>query len=137
MADNIRDGLQIRKRADSGEQELRESINTAATKAMKKFIQRLDNDEIPIDNMSDVVRVLGVYKEINNIEGMMEGSNLSNALPEVNMSRSAVIEAQVGEITESEDGEERIDVTQLTTEDMTKLLENLDREQNKENERSF
>lgn len=137
MADNIRDGLQNRKRADSGEQELRESINFAASKAMQKFIQRLESGEIPIDNMSDFVRVLGAYKEINNIDGLMEGSSLSGALPEVNMRHSAVIEEQLGEMVESEDGEERIDVSKLSTEDMTKLLQSMDREQNKENERSF
>lgn len=137
MADNIRQGLNQRKRADSGEQELRENINFAASKAMQKFIQRLETGEIPIDNMADFIRVLGAYKEINNIDGVLEGSNISGALPEISMTQNKVIEDRVGESAKGDDGEERFDIADLSMEDMTKLIENIDKEQNKENERGF
>jgi hypothetical protein len=137
MADNIREKIKKRKEDFSSEAELRDLINSAASKSLKKFIQRLDTGEIPIDNISDFIRVIGAYKEINGISDVMDGQAGSGALPQVNMRTEKVLEEQVqgGKIKRTE--EDRIDIMDMSAEDVTNLIREMDIAQNRENEGSF
>jgi len=102
-----------------------------------KFIQRLQSGDIPIDNMADLTRVYGMYKEINGITEAMEGKMGQSALPEINMKQDKALEETIqdGKITADEEG--RLDVMDLSTEDVAKLLHQFDMAQNKENESAF
>lgn len=137
MAENIKQNIKKRKEGFSSEAELRELINVASSKALKQFIQRLDTGEIPIDNISDFIRVIGAYKEINGISDVMEGQQGQGQLPELNMKTDKVIEdhIQEGKLKKTED--ERIDVMDMSSEDMAELIRQLDIAQNKENEGAY
>lgn len=137
MADNIRQGIKKKKEHFSSEQELRELINMAASKSLKKFIQRLDSGEIPIDNISDFIRVIGAYKEINGISEAMEGMGGTGALPEISMKQDKVIEDHVQSGKLKKTDEERLDVMDLSTEDVMNLIRDIDIAQNRENEGAF
>lgn len=52
MSNNIKQAVKKRKEDFSSEQELRELINSATSKSLKLFIQRMEAGEIPIDNIS-------------------------------------------------------------------------------------
>ena len=137
MTDNIRQGVKKKQEGFSSEAELRDLINSAASKSLKQFIQRLDAGEIPIDNISDFIRVIGAYKEINGISEAMEGVADSGRLPELNMRTEKVLEDSInkGKIKKTE--EDRVDVMDMSTEDMAELIRQLDIAQNKTNEESF
>jgi len=137
MTDNIRRGVKKKQGGFSSEAELRDLINSAASKSLKQFIQRLDAGEIPIDNISDFIRVIGAYKEINGISEAMEGVADSGRLPELNMRTEKVLEDSInkGKIKKTE--EDRVDVMDMSTEDMAELIRQLDIAQNKTNEESF
>lgn len=137
MTDNIRRGVKKKQGGFSSEAELRDLINSAASKSLKQFIQRLDAGEIPIDNISDFIRVIGAYKEINGISEAMEGVADSGRLPELNMRTEKVLEDNInkGKIKKTE--EDRVDVMDMSTEDMAELIRQLDIAQNKTNEESF
>lgn len=137
MTDNIRRGVKKKQGGFSSEAELRDLINSAASKSLKQFIQRLDAGEIPIDNISDFIRVIGAYKEINGISEAMEGVADSGKLPELNMRTEKVLEDNInkGKIKKTE--EDRVDVMDMSTEDMAELIRQLDIAQNKTNEEAF
>jgi hypothetical protein len=137
MADNIRSRIQKKKEGFSSESEVRDLINSAASKSLKKFIQRLDSGEIPIDNVSDFIRIIGAYKEINGISEAMDGNAGAGALPEINMKQDKVLEDTVkkGKMTATE--EERLDVMDMSAEDVAELLRQMDIAQNQQNEGSF
>lgn len=137
MTDNIRQGVKKKQEGFSSEAELRDLINSAASKSLKQFIQRLDAGEIPIDNISDFIRVIGAYKEINGISEAMEGVADSGKLPELNMRTEKVLEDNInkGKIKKTE--EDRVDVMDMSTEDMAELIRQLDIAQNKTNEEAF
>lgn len=137
MSDNIKGGIMKRRNDTSSEQELRDLINSAASKSLKKFIQRLDSGEIPIDNMSDFVRVLGAYKEINGISDAMDGAAGAGALPEINMTQGKVLDDTVEEGVMTSDEEGRLDVGDMSEDDVAELIRKMDIEQNKENEGTF
>jgi hypothetical protein len=137
MADSIKNKIQKKKAEFSSEAELRDLINEAASKAMKQFIQRMSSGEIPIDNMSDFMRVVGVYKEINGISEAMEGQTTGGALPEISMKQDKVFEDTVREGKIDVDEEGLLDVTDMSSEEVAELLRQMDIAQNKANEGSF
>lgn len=139
MSNNIREGLNKRKRADNGEQELRGLLNQAASQAMKQFIQKMSTGEIPVDNMADFVRLYGAYKEINDVDKVMEGGSGDGALPQLSMKQDEVIEDKVKEGKLISDGDEEggIDISSMSMDDVADLLQTMDEAQNKENEGSF
>jgi hypothetical protein len=137
MADNIKSGIKKKKQGFNSEQELRDLINSAASKSLKQFIQRLEAGEIPIDNISDFIRVIGAYKEINGIAEVLDGNAGQSALPEINMRQDKVLEdtVQKGKISKNE--EDRVDIMDLSAEDVADLIREMDIAQNKENEGAF
>jgi hypothetical protein len=136
MADNIKKGISKRKNAFSSEEEVRDLFNAATSRTLKKFLQRLDTGEIPMDNVSDLVRLLGAYKEMNGISDAMESGG-GGALPEVNLKQDKVLtdSVQDGKITSDDEGQ--LDVIDLSNEDVSDLLKKMDQAQNAENEGSF
>lgn len=137
MADNLRQGIKKKKEDFSSESELRDLINSAASKSLKKFIQRMDAGEIPIDNISDFIRIIGAYKEINGISEAMEGTAGAGQLPELNMRTEKVINDQINDGKLKTNEEDRINVMDMSAEDMQELIKNIDIAQNRENEGSF
>lgn len=140
LSKNIRENVEKRKEGISSEQELRELINQAAVKSLKQFIARIDAGEIPIDNMSDFIRVLGAYKEVNNIASAMEGNGSGASLPELDLRQEKVLNDHIndGKIKKKEVGdEERLDVTGLSEDDVADLIRQMDIAQNKANEEAF
>jgi len=137
MAENIRKKLEQRKAGFSSETEVRDAFNTAASKSLQKFLQRIDTGEIPIDNMSDFVRLLGAYKEINDISGALEGTAGQSMLPEINMKEDKVVEDAIAEGKLVSDEEGLLSTDDMTEEDMAELLRQLDIAQNQKNEGAF
>jgi hypothetical protein len=137
MADNIRRKAQQRKTGVSSESEVRDMFNTVASKSLLKFLQRIDTGEIPIDNYSDFIRVLGAYKELNGISEAMDGTGGQSALPEINMKQEKAVEDTVtsGKLVADEEG--LLSTDDMSEEDMAELLRQLDIAQNQANEGSF
>jgi hypothetical protein len=137
MADNIRRKAQQRKTGVSSESEVRDMFNTVASKSLLKFLQRIDTGEIPIDNYSDFIRVLGAYKELNGISEAMEGSGGQSTLPEINMKEDKIVEDTIssGKLVADEEG--MLSTEDMTEEDMAELLRQLDIAQNQKNEGAF
>lgn len=137
MVDNIRESVSKKRGNISAEQELRDLINQAASKSLKQFIARLDAGEIPVDNISDFVRVLGVYKEINDITTTMEGKGNVATLPELDLRQEKVINDKIneGKIKKKEEG--RLDIAELSVDDVSELIRQMDIAQNKANEEAF
>lgn len=137
MVDNIKESVSKRRGNISAEQELRDLINQAASKSLKQFIARLDAGEIPVDNISDFVRVLGVYKEINDITTTMEGKGNVATLPELDLRQEKVINDKIneGKIKKKEEG--RLDIAELSVDDVSELIRQMDIAQNKANEEAF
>jgi len=137
MADNIRKKAQQRKTGVSSESEVRDMFNTVASKSLLKFLQRIDTGEIPIDNYSDFIRVLGAYKELNGIQEAMDGKSGQSMLPEINMKQDKVVEDKIAEGKMVTDEEGLISTDDMSEEDMAELLRQLDIAQNQTNEGSF
>jgi hypothetical protein len=137
MARNIQNGIKKKKEHFSSEAELRDLINSAASKSLKKFIQRLDSGEIPIDNISDFIRVIGAYKEINGIDEAMEGVAGTGALPELNMRTDKVLDEKIRDGKMKKGEEDRLDIMDMSADEMVNLIREIDIAQNKENEATF
>jgi hypothetical protein len=137
MADNIKQSITRKKSEFSSESELRDLINMASSKALKKFIDRMDSGEIAIDNVADFIRVIGAYKEINNIDEAMAGKAGQSALPELNMKQDKVVEESIQQGKLTSDDEGLISVEDMTTDDVADLIRGLDTAQNQENEGAF
>lgn len=137
MVDNIRESVSKKRGNISAEQELRDLINQAASKSLKQFIARLDAGEIPVDNISDFVRVLGVYKEINDITTTMEGKGNVATLPELDLRQEKVINDKINEGKIKKKEEDRLDIAELSVDDVSELIRQMDIAQNKANEEAF
>ncbi|AGY47317.1 terminase small subunit [Bacillus phage phiNIT1] len=137
MADEIRNKINKKKKVLSSEEQVRELINESISVSLLQYLQRLLAGEIPIDNMSDLARVYGIYKEVNNINDAMEGLSGQSTLPEINMRQERVLNEAVsgGKVDVNE--EERLDVTDMSTEDVADLIRQMDLAQNKANEEAF
>lgn len=137
MADKLRQGIQKKKEGFSSEAELRDLLNSATSKSLKQFIQRMEAGEIPIDNISDFIRVIGAYKEINGISEAMEGKSGQAMLPEINMRQEKVIEDSIqnGKLAKNED--DRVEIMDLSVDDVANLIREMDIAQNQENEGGF
>lgn len=137
MADEIRNKINKKKKVLSSEEQVRELINESVSVSLLQYLQRLLAGEIPIDNMSDLARVYGIYKEVNNINDAMEGLSGQSTLPEINMRQERVLNEAVsgGKVDVNE--EERLDVTDMSTEDVADLVRQMDLAQNKANEEAF
>lgn len=137
MADEIRNKINKKKKVLSSEEQVRELLNESLSVSLLQYLQRLLAGEIPIDNMSDLARVYGIYKEVNNINDAMEGLSGQSTLPEINMRQERVLNEAVsgGKVDVNE--EERLDVTDMSTEDVADLIRQMDIAQNKANEEAF
>lgn len=137
MADKVRQGIQKKKEGFSSEEEFRETLNTAATKSLKQFVQRLEAGEIPIDNISDFIRVIGAYKEINGISEAMDGRAGAAALPEISMRQDKALEDTVRDGKMGADEEGRLNIMDMSAEDVSELIREMDIAQNQENEGAY
>jgi hypothetical protein len=137
MSENIQSRVKKRKHELGSEEEVVSMFNASASRLLKQFMQRIDTGEIPIDNVSDYVRLLGAFKEINNMGEAIAGKGGQATLPEINMKQDKVLEdtVQEGKITTDEEG--RLDVMDMSEDDVADLIRNMDIAQNKENEGSF
>ncbi|UPI11806.1 hypothetical protein [Bacillus phage SBSphiJ1] len=137
MADEIRNKINKKKKVLSSEEQVRELLNESLSVSLLQYLQRLLAGEIPIDNMSDLARVYGIYKEVNNINDAMEGLSGQSTLPEINMRQERVLNEAVsgGKVDVNE--EERLEVTDMSTEDVADLIRQMDLAQNKANEEAF
>lgn len=137
MADEIRNKINKKKKVLSSEEQVRELINESISVSLLQYLQRLLAGEIPIDNMSDLARVYGIYKEVNNINDAMEGLAGQSTLPEINMKQDKVFDDNIkdGKITSDEEG--MLDVMDMSEEDVAALVREFDIAQNKANEGEF
>ncbi len=137
MADEIRNKINKKKKVLSSEEQVRELLNESLSVSLLQYLQRLLAGEIPIDNMSDLARVYGIYKEVNNINDAMEGLSGQSTLPEINMKQDKVFDDNIkdGKITSDEEG--MLDVMDMSEEDVAALVREFDIAQNKANEGEF
>ncbi|UPI12057.1 hypothetical protein [Bacillus phage SBSphiJ4] len=137
MADEIRNKINKKKKVLSSEEQVRELLNESLSVSLLQYLQRLLAGEIPIDNMSDLARVYGIYKEVNNINDAMEGLAGQSTLPEINMKQDKVFDDNIkdGKITSDEEG--MLDVMDMSEEDVAALVREFDIAQNKANEGEF
>jgi len=112
-------------------------LNSALTKGVVKFMQRMDAGEIPIDNIADLHRVVGLYKEMNGIADVMDGQGASGTLPEINMRQDQVLDEKIREGKMTADEEGKVNVMDMTAEEVADLIRDMDIAQNKENEGTF
>ncbi|WNO29789.1 hypothetical protein [Bacillus phage SDFMU_Pbc] len=136
MAENIKKRL-AQKKDGTSESQVRELMNTATTKMLEQFMQRITTGEIPIDNVADFQRVFLLYKEINGINDAMEGAGGQGTLPEISMKQDKVIQDVASEGTVTIDDEGNLDVSDLSIEEAAELVRQMDIAQNAENEGSF
>ncbi|AGB62624.1 hypothetical protein [Bacillus phage phiAGATE] len=136
MAENIKKRLSQKKDGTS-ESQVRELMNTATSKMLEQFLQRVTTGEIPIDNVADLQRVFLLYKEINGINDAMEGAGGQGTLPEINMKQDKVIQDVTSEGTVTIDDEGNLDVSDLSVEEAAELVRQMDIAQNAENEGTF
>lgn len=137
MADNIRKGVETKRYGVDSEKEVRDKLNTGLSKLMTKFLSNIDSDGVAIDNVADFARVMAMYKEINDIQGKLESNSVGGALPQVSLGQSKVIEKQVEEGKAKVDEEEKLDISDMTEEDIASMILEMDKEKNKENEGAF
>jgi hypothetical protein len=134
MGENIRNKMHKSKEYTSGEERVRNLINNATEAALTQFIQRIESGEIAIDNFADFMRVFGIYQDINQINGNVSGTG---ATPELDMRKSKIIQDRIeeGSIIEEEDGE--LNLENMSAEEMARLIEDMDRDQNDQNEQEL
>jgi len=136
MTDELRRKVEKKKSGTTSSAEVLDLLNEAMSKSLKQYLIRLNAGEIPIDNIADLQRVFGMFKEANNIEEALEGNSGAGALPEISMKVEKAIDEQVQKGKMSED-EEGLDVMNMSAEDVAELVRNFDIAQNSENEEAF
>lgn len=137
MTDKLRESISNIEKESAKEEELRNLLNSASSMLIKQFIQKLHTGEVPLDNIADFVRVLGVYKEINDIDSALEGKQGASALPEIGFKQEKVFDEAVEEGKIGTDEEGLLDVGSLSEEDVQEVLRGLDIQQNKQNEETI
>ncbi|ADH03151.1 terminase small subunit [Bacillus phage W.Ph.] len=138
MVNNIKRNLKTKSNAFDAQEELRQSLNLGFSELMLQFANRVQNGDIKIDNVADAVRVMGVFKELNGIDEVMAGQGASGMLPELNMRQEKVMDdlATSGVVVkeENDNGDETLDISNITDDDVAQMLQNMDIAQNSENE---
>ncbi|APZ82513.1 hypothetical protein Goe27_00490 [Bacillus phage vB_BsuM-Goe27] len=137
MSENIRSRVLKKRSVFSSEEEVRERLNAGVSRTLDLYLQRLEAGEIPIDNASDLVRIIGAYKEINGISEAMEGKAGQATLPEINMKQDREFEEDIREGKIASDEEGMLDVTDMSTDDVADLIQRMDSVQNRQNEGGF
>lgn len=127
MSDRLKSG--VRSKQALASDTVVEKFTEALTIALEKFLSRLNNGQIPIEDMTDLHRVYTMWKEIVEFNEM-RNSNTGGMLPEIRTSEIMALE-ESGIV--SEDGH-TVDLSTKSDEEMEMLALNLMNAINKENE---
>ncbi|QQO40633.1 hypothetical protein 000TH008_205 [Bacillus phage 000TH008] len=137
MADNIRNKIKKKKDSGTSVEQILDVFNEATSKSVKLHLQKMLTGEIAIDSVSDLHRLFSIWKELNEIEGMIEGGGGQAALPEINMKQEKVFQDQIEDGKISTDEEGHLDVMDMDESEMTELIRQMDIAQNRINEGEF
>ncbi|QQO41150.1 hypothetical protein 015DV002_196 [Bacillus phage 015DV002] len=137
MADNIRNKIKKKKDNGTSVEQILDVFNEATSKSVKLHLQKMLTGEIAIDSVSDLHRLFSIWKELNEIEGMIEGGGGQAALPEINMKQEKVFQDQIEDGKISTDEEGHLDVMDMDESEMTELIRQMDIAQNRINEGEF
>lgn len=137
MADNIKNKIKKKKDNSTSIEDILDVFNEATSKSVKLHVQKMLSGEIAVDSVSDLHRLFSIWKEINEIDGMIEGGGGQAALPEINMKQDKVFQDQIesGKISTNEEGQ--LDVMDMDEGEMSELIRQMDIAQNRINEGEF
>lgn len=132
---SIRDNLEAGMRAKKaiGSDEVVERFTEALTVSLDKFLSRLNNGQIPIEDMTDLHRVYTMWKEIVEFNELREGGSGSGMLPEIKTSEIRALEDSG--IVSDEGG--TVNLEEKSQEELEQLAINLMNAVNMENEKEM
>lgn len=139
MADEIRERVAKQKKERNSKDELANAFNNVSLTLLNRFIANVQSGTVEIDNVTDVARLFGIYKEINDIQTGEEGTGV---LPSMSPTQKKLFEEHqvlVTKESENEDEplEEYIDLealSNMSSGDIERMLTERETEVNNENE---
>lgn len=141
FSDNVRSKMERKKKDITSEEILRENFNEGSLRLINRFMKDIDSGAVRLESISDFSRLFQIYAEVNNISDL--GGEGSGTLPALPSQEREVIADALPIHTES-DGEngtvEFVDLealTDMTEEDIQKLLVQKEIDLNKRNEETF
>lgn len=139
MADEIRERVAKQKKERNSKDELANAFNNVSLKLLNQFIANVQSGAVEIDNVTDVARLFGIYKEINDIQTGEEGTGV---LPSMSPTQKKLFEENQVLVTkesenEDEPPEEYIDLealSNMSSGDIERMLTERETKVNNENE---
>ena len=118
-------------------------FNGVASDLLTKAINDIKNGKIQIRDTTDLEKVYRIFKDVNEITDGLSGEGGEGALPELNAGQEHVIEQRVkvhvatdtnsdGSITQKKTIK-LSDIADMSAEDVGKLIQDKEKEQNNEN----
>lgn len=130
--------LENEQSADSVKEDTLSNFNKASLKLAKRFLDKVNNGYIDINDINDFQRIFAMFMQINEIEERGLSGEGSGA-PQLTVKDRQVLEDSM-KFNDTPDGDGYVDndsVENMTTEDVAKLLEETERAMNEENYNSY
>lgn len=140
ISDELRAGVAKAKKERDDKTALADAFNGASLKLIKQFIANVDSGAVVIDDVADLSRLMNIYLEINNV-GNGEGG--TGTLPSVTPKQKEVFEEEnivVSKVADDGEEEDYIDLealSEMSTEDVAKMLMKREEQVNNDNEGAF
>ncbi len=120
--------------ADSVKEDTLTNFNKASLKLAKRFLDKVNDGYVEISDINDFQRIFAMFMQINEIEekGM---SGEGGGAPQLTVKDRQVLEDAM-QFNDTPDGDGYADVSSIesmTTEDVSKLLEETERAMNEQN----
>lgn len=139
MAEDLKSRVNQQKKDRSQKDELAGAFNGVSLKLIKQFIANVDSGAVQIDDVADLNRLVNIYFQINDIGTGEEGTG---TLPSMAPTQKKLFEdkgmvVKNEALGEDEEDEEYVDLgtlSEMTSEDLEKMLTERETQVNNENE---
>lgn len=135
FAEKFRNYKKTKEEGDPEVQDMVTDFNVILRELMRQTAQKVMTGQIEMTNANDIARLWAMMEQNN---GLLENmnSNGNGMLPELDISEVDSFDKVTDTFKEDIDGEEVYDLENASEDDINKMLQEFDKEQNKENEQS-
>lgn len=139
LSKQMRDQLEKSKNKTNSKDQLVDSFNDATLMLIKQFIGNVQSGAVSIDDTADVMRLFQIFEKINDIQ---TGDNGTGTLPAMTGVQKELMEDVVKTEKKIINGEEEDvvdleELSKLSVEDITKMMNQREVQVNRDNEGMF
>lgn len=142
LSEKIKRKAATEVQTDKQEALIRKNMTSATAVLISRFLSKVQNGEVEIQDIRDLKDVASIYKDFTDIDKILESAN--SGAPQVSLQINNVLNKSLGtkDIIDEDSGEiEKIDISgdleNLSAEDVAKMASDRDKAKNAENEKQW